>query len=259
MVDNRAKNTFWHYGKAADGTHKWDLCWDYDNDTSLGLNNYGKQVYRYGLEDTDKDAAGEEIFRQSDSLFFCRIRDLFGTELKRMYQTLESQNAWDAEAFINECDALQEQFPEELWRLDIERKYIRTYNKSFINGKGDEQFLRDMSNGRMKYQRRQWERNQEQYMASKYQTTAALGDAAHANFRVGRPSGELAVAPNYQFTLTPYNYIYLNVQYGGASPISTRVTELGKTYTLPYSSNSADIINVMISYVIYSKVMKRIE
>ena len=244
MVDNRAKNTFWHYGKAADGTHKWDLCWDYDNDTSLGLNNYGKQVYRYGLEDTDKDDAGEEIFRQSDSLFFCRIRDLFSTELKRMYQTLESKNAWDAEAFINECDAWQEQFPEELWRLDIERKYIRTYSKSFINGKGDEQFLRDMSNGRMKYQRRQWERNQEQYMASKYQTTAALGDAAHANFRVGRPSGELAVAPNYQFTLTPYNYIYLNVQYGGASPISTRVTELGKKYTLPYSSNSADIINV---------------
>jgi hypothetical protein len=63
MVDNRAKNTFWHYGKTADGTRKWDLCWDYDNDTSLGLNNYGKQVYRYGLEDIDRDANGLEIFR----------------------------------------------------------------------------------------------------------------------------------------------------------------------------------------------------
>lgn len=244
MVDNRAKNTFWHYGKAADGTHKWDLCWDYDNDTSLGLNNYGKQVYRYGLEDIDTDATGEEVFRQSDSLFFCRIRDLFDAELKTMYQTLENSNAWNAEDFISECDKWQSQFPEELWRIDIERKYIRTYTSSFIKGKGDEQFLRDMCNGRMKYHRRQWERNQERYMASKYQTPAALGDKVHANFRVGRPSGVLVKAPNYQFTLTPYSYIYLNVQYGSATPISARVTELGKSITLPYSGSSADIINV---------------
>jgi chromosome segregation ATPase len=274
MVDNRAKNTFWHYGKsfdkdgnntiyaypedieiknavgevlfsakAGDAIRKWDLCWDYDNDTSLGLNNYGKQVYRYGLEDTDYDDAGEEVFRQSDSLFFCRIRDLFADELRSRYQTLESANAWDANAFLNECDAWQEQFPEDLWRIDIERKYIRTYSKSFIDGKGDEQFLRDMSNGRMKYQRRQWERNQEQYMASKYQTDFALGDAHHVNFRVGRPSGDLVVAPNYSFTLTPYSYIYLNVKYGGASPISVRAKP-NEAITVPYSGKSADIINV---------------
>jgi chromosome segregation ATPase len=244
MVDNRAKNTFWHYGKTVDGTRKWDLCWDYDNDTSLGLNNYGKQVYRYGLEDTDHDATGEEVFRQSDSTFFCRIRDLFGTELRNMYQSLESSNAWNANAFINECDAWQEQFPEELWRVDIERKYIRTYTSSFINGGSWKQGLTTMANGRMKYHRRQWERNQEQYMASKYQTTAALGDAAHANFRVGRPSAEnLVVAPNYQFTLTPYSYIYLNVQYGGTSPISVRATPNVPT-VIPYAGTSADIINV---------------
>lgn len=244
MVDNRAKNTFWHYSKTADGTRKWDLCWDYDNDTSLGLNNYGKQVYRYGLEDTDYDASGEEVFRQSDSLFFCRIRDLFDEELKQMYQTLESRDAWTASSFINKCDEWQNEFPEDLWRIDIERKYIRTYSKSFINGKGDEQFLRDMANGRMKYHRRQWERNQEQYMASKYQTTAALGDAHHANFRVGRPSNDnLAVTPNYQFTLTPYSYIYLNVKYGGAAPISVRANP-GVPTVVPYSTASADIINV---------------
>lgn len=244
MVDNRAKNTFWHYSKTADGSRKWDLCWDYDNDTSLGLNNFGKQVYRYGLEDIDYDGAGEEVFRQSDSLFFCRIRDLFDNELKSMYQTLESKGAWTASAFINKCDEWQAQFPEDLWRIDIERKYIRTYTKSFVDGKGDEQFLRDMANGRMKYHRRQWERGQEQYMASKYQTTVALGDAHHAHFRVGRPSGDnLAIAPNYQFTLTPYSHIYLNVKYGGATPVSVRAKP-GIATPVPYSTKSADIINV---------------
>ena len=59
MVDNVAKNTFWN---TEDGIH-WELTKDYDNDTSLGLNNYGKQVHRYGLEDTDVDSSGEEVFR----------------------------------------------------------------------------------------------------------------------------------------------------------------------------------------------------
>lgn len=247
MVDNRAKNTFWHYGKAADGSYKWDLCWDYDNDTSLGLDNYGRQVYRYGLEDTDYDEAGQEVFRQSDSVFFSRIRELFGTELKDMYQKLETAGAWNAETFIQDCDAWQEQFPEALWYADIERKYIRTYNSSFINGAGDNKFLTNMSHGKMKYHRRQWERNQEQYMASKYQTTKALGDTASASFRVNsgfQSTDNLVVKPNYQLTITPFAYTYLNVDYGaGSKPVSVRAVPNEPT-VVPYSGNSADIINV---------------
>ena len=246
MVDNRAKNTFWHYGKAPDGSYKWDLCWDYDNDTSLGLNNYGKQVYRYGLEDIDKDDTNTEIFRESDSTFFCRVRDLFADELQAMYKDLESKDAWHAESFIKEGDAWQEEFPEELWRLDINRKYIRTYNSSFINGTGDKQFLVNMCNGKMKYHRRQWERNQELYMASKYQTNRALGDSYHANFRVNRfgSTDGMVVKPNYQLTLTPYSHVYLNVQYGGTKPISVRA-EPNVATTVPFSGAlSADIINI---------------
>jgi hypothetical protein len=248
MVDNRAKNTFWHYGKAADGTRKWDLCWDYDNDTSLGLNNFGKQLYRYGLEDIDQDSSGKEVFRQSDSLFFCRLRDLFGAELKAMYNTLESKSAWNAASLINTCDEWQEEFPEELWRIDIERKYIRTYNSSFINGQGDKQFLTNMANGKMKYHRRQWERSQEQYMASKYQTPTAMDTGvAVANFRVSKFTNDelesLTIRPNYQLTLTPYSYIYLNVFYNSGTPISVRAVPNVPT-VVPYISSSADIINV---------------
>ena len=209
----------------------------------MGLNNYGKQVYRYGLEDTDYDAEGIEVFRESDSLFFCRVRDLFADKLQEMYETLESRNAWHASSFLNECDEWQSQFPEELWRIDIERKYLRTYNSSFINGKGDDQFLKNMANGKMKYQRREWERNQERYMASKFQTPTASGDAAHANFRVTRPSGSLAVPVNYAFTLTPYSYMYLNVKYGGNSAIGVRA-EPNVPTLVPYYGSEADIINV---------------
>ena len=264
MVDNRAKNTFWHYGKtgekykedieikgangqilfsakAGEDVRKWDLNWDYDNDTSLGLNNYGAQVYRYGLEDTDVDEKGEEVFREMDSTFFCRVRDLFATELSALYQLHDSD--WNAESFIKECDEWQAEFPEELWRLDIERKYIRTYNHSFINGGGSAQFLTTMSNGRMKYQRRQWERSQEQYMASKYQTTTAISDTNGILMRCATTSGDLAVTPNYRIKVTPYSYVYLNVKYSTGEPHYIRAVP-NKEYEIPFNGDGTDIVNV---------------
>ena len=253
LVDNLAKNSFWHYSKTgeidAQGNpiRKWSLDWLYDVDTACGLNNYGKQVYRYGLETTDTDEKGEEIFRESDSTFFCRIRDLFPAELKTMYNTLESKNAWHAESFINKADEWQSQFPEELWRVDIERKYIRTYNGSFINGEGDAQFLTNMANGKMKYHRRQWERSQEKYMASKYQSSVASGD--NSVFRCSVPNGDLVVKPNYRLKLTPYAYMYLNVKYGTQNPIQLRA-EPNKTYEIPFDGDKADIVDVYSSSLI---------
>lgn len=32
MIDNRAKNVFFHYGKCDDDVYRWDLCFNYDND-----------------------------------------------------------------------------------------------------------------------------------------------------------------------------------------------------------------------------------
>lgn len=184
-----------------------------------------------------------------DSTFFCRLRDLFPNELKAMYNTLESKNAWHAESFLNKGDAWQSEFPEELWRIDIERKYIRTYNSSFINGKGDAQFLVNMSNGKMKYHRRQWERSQEKYMASKYQSSVASSD--NAVLRCTVPTGNLTVQPNYRIKLTPYAYMYLNVKYGTQNPIQLRA-EPNVEYEIPFEGNSADIIDIYSSSLIQS-------
>lgn len=200
-------------------------------------------VYRYGYEDTDvQDGTNIEVFRESDSTFFCRLRDIFGDEMKELYKTLESKNTWHAESLISQFDEWQNQFPEELWRVDIERKYIRTYNSSFINGSGDPQYLENMAHGKKKYQRRQYERDQELYMASKYQTTVAFADSAV--LRCEAPEGDLIIAPNYRFKVVPYAYMYINVQYGnGSEPIQIKA-EPNKEYEVPFEGNAADIVNI---------------
>lgn len=217
------------------------------------------QIYRYGLEDTDVDENGEEIFREMDSTFFCRIRDLFSNELKTMYNTLESQNAWHAESFINEADAWQAEFPEELWRLNTQRVYIRPYGSlnsatsattdNAIAKDKDAQFLVNMANGRMKYQRRQWERSQEKYMASKYQTSLAAND--NVVLRCAAPDGELVVPKNYKLKLTPYSYMYLNVQYSTGAPIQVKGLP-NVEVEIPFSGDSTDIINIYSASILQS-------
>lgn len=259
MVDNRAKNTFFHYGKtdevdeSGNPIRKWDMSFNYDDDTGLGTNNYGKMAYRYGLEDFDVDDAGDEVFRGSQSTFFCRIRDIFADELCAMYNTLESQGCWNANSLINQFETWQDEFPEELWRLGIERIYIRTYNSSYINGAGETRFFNTMCHGRKKYSRRQFERSQEKYMSSKFQSTVAINDKA--TIRCTNPSGDLVVPVSYKLKLTPYAYMYLNCAFGAttgeAKPVQIRAVP-NKEYEIPYDGKNLDILNVYSASLISS-------
>jgi hypothetical protein len=111
--------------------------WAYDNDTALGIDNAGKLEIPIGVEEDEVDAAGVPYFRAHDSLVFVRIAKYFVDELEQMWRKTESpemilpegvgQKVFDSISFIDEFDKWQNQFPEELWRLDYERKYKRTY------------------------------------------------------------------------------------------------------------------------------------
>ena len=246
MVDNRAKNSFWHYGKCDDGVYRWDLTFGYDFDTSLGIDNTGKLVLPYGKEDVDfynDDPTSSYIYRAAESKFFCRIRDLFKTELEAMYLNREDVNAWSASGLITQWDNSQNQFPEELWRVDIERKYLRTYKgvsiDNSIAGAANPRFFREMMNGRKKYQRRQFERNQEIYFATKYFGKTATADQIMLRFN--NPVGAV-VAQDFTLYLTPYSDMYLAVKFGNVSPVNFRA-KAGVEYTIPYSidADSADI------------------
>ncbi|WP_147354412.1 DUF6273 domain-containing protein [Clostridium sp. AF22-10] len=256
MIDNRAKNTFWHWAKHYISTseasemgdkakyytvdneaaginngYRFDF-FDYDNDSVLGINNSGELTMTYGKEDTDYRTDGEPssgyIFNAADSVFFCRIRDLMQTQLRTMYQSCESKNCWSATSLINQFDEKQNEWCEELWRLDYERKYERTYRE------GNTRFLEQMMNGKKKYQRRQFERDQEIYMATKFLGTTATSD--QIMFRCNTPVG-VVVKPDYTLHLTPYSDMYLSVMFGNSSAKQIRA-KAGQVYdiTCPYET-----------------------
>ena len=257
MVDNRAKNSFWHYGKCADGKYRFDF-WDYDNDTALGIDNAGKLEMSYGVEDQDTDEMGAPLFRGAKSTFFTRLVQFYSSELEAMFRTLESNDntVFSSTSLINEWDEWQGQFPEELWRLDYVRKYKRTYVCGSgpdwdnalpqLNAEGkpapEKQFLSEMMNGRKKYQRRQFERNQDIYMSSKFFGSLNRGDVFNLRGQ-GNVSG-LTVAPDYTISITPYSNMYINLENATDSRYYHNRCYAGQTYTIPYPTEVMDFIYV---------------
>lgn len=298
MMDNRAKNTFWHFAKTgihrrvtrpvealyhvyevADGTvtvnaegvatgnfkapegefdpngtyytqYAFDL-WAYDMDTAAGIDNNGALVFPYGKEDGDYRVEGEAssgyAFNGAGSIFWRRLKSTFEDEIATVMNNADAA-CFNSEDLIEEFDNFQNCFPEEIWRLDIERKYIRTFTGASVDnsvtiGKQNPRFLKSMMQGRKKYQRRQWIRDQGVYFNSKYRLSDITRDTNTAEFNIITPANpsSLAVTPSYNLQLTPYQDMYLNVTIGNGGPTPSIRAKAGVTYTLdllPYSSGT---------------------
>lgn len=284
MVDNRSKNSFWHWGKtyiteeeaeelgddaenytidddaaAINNGYRFDL-WNYDDDTALGIDNNGELNMTYGNEDIDFKTFGDPssgyVFNAADSVFWRRIRTLMDSQLRSLYRSRESLNCWSASSLINEFDAWQNQFPEELWRLDVERKYLRSYytGNPVSNTPPTNDFLANMMNGRKRYQRRQFERSQEIYIGTKYLGSNQCNDSQAIRFRCNTPQSA-AVRPDYTLRITPYSDMYLSVAYGNATPqqirakggveyvFETALTTMDDTQILIYCAENIQALN----------------
>ena len=289
MMDNRAKNTFWHFAKT--GTYRqvtkpvkellhvyaelssngsytatkdtaitagktyytqyaFDL-WDYDNDTALGINNNGELIFPYGKEDGDYNVDGDPssgyVFNGATSVFWCRLRDLLASEITSVFSSVASE-CFSANDLITQFDGYQECYPEEIWRLDIQRKYIRTFTGESIDNskpKHDVQYLRDMMQGRKKYQRRQWMRDQEIYFGTKALMNTVVGDNNRITFRCYTPTGDVAVPPDYTLRITPFSDMYVSVMFGNGGTQQVRAKG-GQEYTIECPLSAMDDTQVTI-------------
>ena len=217
MVDNRAKNTFWH---TEDLVH-WDLCMDYDNDTAMGNDNEGGLTLTYGYEDTDTIGT-KSVFNASDSKVFCYIRDYMFDDLQSMFLQMEAKLTWSANRILNKFETLQNYKPERLWIADMRRKYFRPYED-----KGTTSYL-EMMNGSKKQQRRQFQKYQEKYIASKYVGSTTTSDVI--TIRGYTPTNWTGVKPDGTFHIVPYADSYVDVRFG--SNLVRQRAKRGQTYTV---------------------------
>lgn len=228
MVDSRAKNFFPTYDP---NIRRW-FPFPYDMDTALGINNEGKLVFDYDLEDTDKVGTAD-VYNAQESVLWNNVRDAFAAELAAMYVTLRNTSNADGEIpygydyVLKQFKEHQRKWPEAIWNEDAYEKYLRP-----LFDENDASYL-TMLQGDKASQRDWWMFNGFRYRDSKYKA----GDA-NTNFITLRcyALGDI--------TVTPYSHIWSRIKYG-----SYTVTERAKRNVPVTLDNPNDNLNDTETYI----------
>ena len=192
MVDSRAKNAF----PTRIGGSKW-VWLPYDFDTALGINNEGALVFSYNLEDTDTLPGGADVFNGQQSVFWCNLRDAFGSEIKAMYQQLRSVGVLSYGRVETAFEEHQAKWGEAIFNEDAWYKYLAPLIED-----GSGAYLA-MLQGSKAEQRKWWLYNRFRYMDSKYNAGDALSDVI-----------QLRGYAKDNVTVTPYADVYASVKFG---------------------------------------------
>lgn len=233
MLDNRAKNTFWAWNNTES---RWHLCFGYDMDTAMGIDNQGELRLDYGYLDTDTIGSAY-VYNGHDQVVFAMNRECFATELRNMYISLENAGCFNLDAFADWCDQVQSQAPEALWTEDAWRKDIDTYTVL-----GATLYL-TMLNGKKRTQRRRFLHFQRAFMSSYFTDSNASTDSII--MRGYAPSGELVVEPENVMTITPYCNLFVNVN--AANNVYKVRAEAGEPVEVSFESLSSALNNTVIA------------
>ena len=143
-------------------------------------------------------------------------------DLQSMFLQMEAKLTWSANRILNKFETLQNYKPERLWIADMRRKYFRPYED-----KGTTSYL-EMMNGSKKQQRRQFQKYQEKYIASKYVGSTTTSDVI--TIRGYTPTNWTGVKPDGTFHIVPYADSYVDVRFG--SNLVRQRAKRGQTYTV---------------------------
>lgn len=240
LIDNVAKNTFWH----TEDLQHWSMIKDYDNDTSDGNDNSGYLTLTYGyevLDHVDHDETKSMVFNASDSVWLHFIDGLLDARTT-MYRYLDNvvtdrdetsiHGAWKAQPYLDKFNAWQSCLPERVWIEDYYRKYLRPYEVYKTDN-----YLNRLAGGKKTHQRKQYEIYQQNYMASEY-----FGSEASSSMIDIRANGSNIAEKVFPMTMYADSYICIAAGSGQSPNVRIRARR-GETYNvqLPVTGNATDM------------------
>mgnify|MGYP002520748945 CR=1 FL=1 len=196
MVDSRAKNAF---PSIFTETEKW--CWlPYDMDTALGIDNGGRLMFSYNLEDTDL-VDGHYVYNGQASVLWNNLRVCFADELEKFYtDKMRNSDLFTYESIEERFENHQNKWAVSLWNEDAYYKYI----EPLLETNEDRLY---MCQGSKEEQRKWWLYNRFRYIDSKY----GAGSAKQKTIVFRAYSNNNT---NYStFKITPYADIYARVEF----------------------------------------------
>ncbi len=205
LRDNRAKNMFWSYDPV---TSRWNLRFNWDNDTGHCRNNEGYIDIEPGYMDWDK-LGSADVFNGADNTVMVNIRECNAAELQAAYLDRESKGAWDADAYFKWAKERQGSICEALWIEDANHNAIRV-----LEALHTEAYL-ERATGRLQLHLKKSLKFQKALVDSYYLATAATANSAA--FRGYEPDTWSGIAPSGVLTVTPYTNLFINVLSGSNS------------------------------------------
>ena len=251
MIDSRVKNSF---PTRFNSEGKW-IWLPYDMDTAIGINNEGKLVYSYNLEDTDVEEDGHTgIFNGSDAVVWNNLRKTHFGEIKAMYNKLRnlkpessvSGTSLSYEEIEKRFEKHQETWPAKVFNEDAYFKYVIPYTGGDPD-MGIEPYNEALSMclGAKVEQRKWWLYNRFRYLDSKYE--AGLATEKQITFRAYK-GGNIYITPYYDIYIKAKFGTSINFMERGHKGVETEVPvelEMGEDYK-PHDTevwiNSADQI-----------------
>lgn len=228
MVDQRAKNMF---ATTYDGDH-WLFIF-YDNDTVLGIDNNGIVKFSPGIEYHDKLGDIAVWNDGADSVLWNNVELAFKNEIAAMYVRVRGVLSY--ETLLDVMNTSQsDKWCETIYNEDSQYKYIMPLIEGYFDSENNtwkktNTYLPQAQGSRIEF-RKWWVYNRFRYMDSKYNHGTFVNDMItmrmNTPVKITNPTTQeqidsnakidatlAAVPADPQFTLTPYQDVYLKVRY----------------------------------------------
>ena len=232
MMDSRGKNMmFACYDADPDNNIGHWLPIFYDMDTMLGLNNSGRLVYSYDVEDDQANLYNLAATYESTqySVLWCNFKDAFQEDIKTMYNDLRNKNVFNINTFLKLYNERQgDAWSEVYLNEDADYKYIdplvNNYTVEVEDDAGNtitktaSDYLYAAQGSRSQH-RAYWLQRRFDYLDSKYDYAAKIGTSqsvlnVRLSSEIQRPS--LPFNAIYNFTPKYNQYVTLSYQNSGS-------------------------------------------